>query len=100
MVVLKIREFDRFVFCHLSDIKNNKTGLRFSYALFTNWNRTIAFEFESFSKSRTNENFKSIESTDPEPFEAAVLEMNWLSEWAKVSKPYLDNNLTGLPLKL
>ncbi len=39
--------------------------------------------------------FKSIESTDPEPYEQAVLEMNWLSEWAKVSKPYLDNNLTG-----
>lgn len=38
---------------------------------------------------------KTIESTDPEPYEAAVLEMNWLSEWAKVSKPYLDNNLTG-----
>ncbi|WP_111669963.1 ADP-ribosylglycohydrolase family protein [Algoriphagus litoralis] len=39
--------------------------------------------------------FKSIESSDPEPYEAAMLEMNWLSEWAKVSKPYLDNNLTG-----
>lgn len=39
--------------------------------------------------------FKSIESTDPEPYEAAMLEMNWLSEWAKVSKPYLENNLTG-----
>jgi hypothetical protein len=39
--------------------------------------------------------FKSIESTDPEPYEAAVLEMNWLSEWAKVSKPYLEDNLTG-----
>lgn len=39
--------------------------------------------------------FKTIESTDPEPYEAAVLEMNWLSEWAKVSQPYLDNNLTG-----
>jgi hypothetical protein len=39
--------------------------------------------------------FKSIESTDPEPYEQAVLEMNWLSEWAKVSKPYLDDNLTG-----
>ena len=39
--------------------------------------------------------FKTIESTDSEPYEAAVLEMNWLSEWAKVSKPYLENNLTG-----
>ena len=39
--------------------------------------------------------FKTIESSDPEPYEKAVLEMNWLSEWAKVSKPYLDNNLTG-----
>ena len=39
--------------------------------------------------------FKTIESTDPEPYEKAILEMNWLSEWAKVSKPYLDDNLTG-----
>jgi ADP-ribosylglycohydrolase len=39
--------------------------------------------------------FKSIESSDPEPYEAAVLEMNWLSEWAKVSRPFLDDNLKG-----
>ena len=39
--------------------------------------------------------FKTIESTEPEPYEKAVLEMNWLSEWAKVSKPYLEDNLTG-----
>jgi hypothetical protein len=40
-------------------------------------------------------NLKSIESFDPEPFENAMLRLNWLSEWAKVSKPYLDDNLTG-----
>lgn len=39
--------------------------------------------------------FKAIESTDPEPYEKAVLEMNWLSEWAKVSQPYLEGNLSG-----
>ena len=37
--------------------------------------------------------FKSLESQDPEPFEKVMLEVNWLSEWAKVSKPFLDDNL-------
>ncbi|WP_245588153.1 ADP-ribosylglycohydrolase family protein [Algoriphagus terrigena] len=40
-------------------------------------------------------NLQSIESVDPEPYEAAMLQVNWLSEWAKVSKPYLDGNLTA-----
>jgi hypothetical protein len=39
--------------------------------------------------------FKSIESSDPEPYEQAMMEANWLSEWAKVSQPYLEGNLGG-----
>jgi hypothetical protein len=39
--------------------------------------------------------FKSIESNDPEPYENTLMEANWLSEWAKVSQPYLEDNLGG-----
>ncbi|WP_026952643.1 ADP-ribosylglycohydrolase family protein [Algoriphagus mannitolivorans] len=39
------------------------------------------------------EKFKSLDSQDPEPYEKIMLEVNWLSEWAKVSYPFLDNNL-------
>ncbi|MDX5340442.1 MAG: ADP-ribosylglycohydrolase family protein [Cyclobacteriaceae bacterium] len=37
--------------------------------------------------------FKSLNAQDSEPYEKIMLEVNWLSEWAKVSQPYLDNNL-------
>lgn len=39
--------------------------------------------------------FQQLESLDPEPYEQVMLEVNWLSEWAKVSQPFLDNNLIG-----
>ena len=39
--------------------------------------------------------FKQLESLDREPYEQVMLEVNWLSEWAKVSQPFLDNNLIG-----
>jgi hypothetical protein len=38
---------------------------------------------------------KKIEGTDVEPFENALQEANWLSEWAKVASPYLEDNLGG-----
>lgn len=38
---------------------------------------------------------KSTEGTDVEPFENALQEAIWLSEWAKVASPYLENNLGG-----
>jgi hypothetical protein len=38
---------------------------------------------------------KKIEGTDVEPFENALQEANWLSEWAKVATPYTDGNLGG-----
>jgi ADP-ribosylglycohydrolase len=39
------------------------------------------------------EKIKKIDSKDSEPFEAVMLEVNWLSEWAKVSQPFLKDNL-------
>jgi hypothetical protein len=38
---------------------------------------------------------KKTEGTDVEPFENALQEANWLSEWSKVASPYLDDNLGG-----
>lgn len=38
---------------------------------------------------------KNTEGTDIEPFENALQEANWLSEWAKVATPYQDANLEG-----
>ncbi len=37
--------------------------------------------------------FSEIKGIDPEPFEAAALKMGWLNEWAKVSQPFIDENL-------
>ncbi|MEB2779935.1 ADP-ribosylglycohydrolase family protein [Algoriphagus sp. C2-6-M1] len=39
--------------------------------------------------------FKDIKTTDPEPFESASLKLGWLQEWAKVSQPFIDDNLLG-----
>ncbi len=36
-----------------------------------------------------------IQSFDPEPLEKKMLQINFLQEWAKVSKPYVANNLEG-----
>ncbi len=38
---------------------------------------------------------KNTEGVDIEPFENALQEANWLSEWAKVATPYRDANLGG-----
>jgi hypothetical protein len=38
---------------------------------------------------------KSTEGNDVEPFENALQEANWLSEWSKVASPYLVDNLGG-----
>ena len=38
---------------------------------------------------------KNTEGVDVEPFENALQEANWLSEWAKVATPYRDANLEG-----
>ncbi len=37
--------------------------------------------------------YSKIEGIDPEPFEAISLKMGWLQEWAKVSQPFIDENL-------
>ncbi|MEP0713778.1 MAG: ADP-ribosylglycohydrolase family protein, partial [Algoriphagus sp.] len=50
----------------------------------------ILKNYESYAKE-----FKEIEATDPEPFEAISLKLGWLQEWAKVSQPFIDDNLVG-----
>lgn len=37
--------------------------------------------------------YSKIEGLNPEPFEAVTLKMGWLQEWAKVSQPFIDENL-------
>ncbi|MEB2774090.1 ADP-ribosylglycohydrolase family protein [Algoriphagus sp. D3-2-R+10] len=39
--------------------------------------------------------FKEIKTVDPEPFESAYLKLGWLQEWAKVSQPFIEDNLIG-----
>ncbi len=38
-------------------------------------------------------NLKNTEGFDPEPYEDAIMRMAWLQEWAKVAKPFRENNL-------
>jgi hypothetical protein len=49
--------------------------------------------FKTYEGSLTK--FKNTEGTEVEPFENALQEANWLSEWAKVAAPYRDANLGG-----
>jgi hypothetical protein len=41
------------------------------------------------------EEFAAIKDTFPESFESVNLKLGWLQEWAKVSVPFLENNLVG-----
>jgi hypothetical protein len=41
-----------------------------------------------------------MDSLDVEAYENALLKVNWLKEWAKVSKPYIENDLYGFEKKL
>jgi hypothetical protein len=52
--------------------------------------KQILTTYESYTKE-----FKEIKSTDPEPFESVSLKLGWLQEWAKVSQPFIDDNLVG-----
>jgi hypothetical protein len=45
--------------------------------------------------SASLEKLKKTEGNQVEPFENALQEANWLSEWAKVATPYVENNLSG-----
>ena len=38
---------------------------------------------------------QSVEAFDPEPIEQQLRHMTWLQEWAKVAKPFAENNLRG-----
>lgn len=49
--------------------------------------------FKTYEGSLTK--LKATEGTNVEPFENALQEANWLSEWAKVAAPYRDANLGG-----
>lgn len=49
--------------------------------------------FKTYEGSLTK--LKNTEGTEVEPFENALQEANWLSEWAKVAVPYRDANLGG-----
>ncbi len=41
------------------------------------------------------EEFEAIKDTLPESFESVTLKLGWLQEWAKVSVPFMENNLVG-----
>ncbi len=49
--------------------------------------------FKTYEGSLTK--LKNTKGTEVEPFENALQEANWLSEWAKVAVPYRDANLGG-----
>ncbi len=38
---------------------------------------------------------KAVDAFAPEPLERELMHMTWLQEWAKVAKPYLENDLEG-----
>jgi hypothetical protein len=38
---------------------------------------------------------KKLKGTDSEPYEKALMQANWLSEWAKVSEPLAEGNIQG-----
>lgn len=43
--------------------------------------------------TKEKDSIKQIESFDPEPLEKQMMKMNFLQEWAKVAKPYYENDL-------
>lgn len=66
------------------------------YLLTQSINQLNAKDFASHLLMEYRKSIKAIqkiESTDSEPFEHAMLQINWLSEWAKVSEPYVQDNL-------
>ncbi|WP_339865287.1 ADP-ribosylglycohydrolase family protein [uncultured Algoriphagus sp.] len=52
--------------------------------------REILNTYESYT-----EELKSIKGTESELFESVYLKLGWLQEWAKVSQPFIDENLVG-----
>lgn len=52
--------------------------------------KTILSRYESYTKD-----FREIKTTQPEPFEELALKMGWLQEWAKVSQPFIEDNIVG-----
>jgi hypothetical protein len=52
--------------------------------------RHILSQYENY-----REEFEAIKDTLPESFESVNLKLGWLQEWAKVSVPFLENNMVG-----
>ena len=50
----------------------------------------ILSQYENYT-----EEFEAIKDTLPESFESVNLKLGWLQEWAKVSVPFMENNLVG-----
>lgn len=44
--------------------------------------------------------YKEIDSFEPEPFEENTLHVAWLQEWAKVAKPFNENNLDAYSIAM
>lgn len=68
------------------------------YLLSQNPESLNARDFASHISTRYRtylKEFQSIDSTDPEPYEKVSLKMGWLQEWAKISEPFIQGNLTG-----
>jgi hypothetical protein len=45
-------------------------------------------------------NYKKIDSFEPEPFEENTLHVAWLQEWAKVAKPFNENDLNAYAIAM
>ncbi len=66
-----------------------------------NQNRTDSLNAKNFAQYIIDlylaemEQVKNIDAFAPEPLERELLHATWLQEWAKVAKPYTENNLDG-----
>jgi len=63
--------------------------------------KTTSLNSNEFADEILNEyqtaidHYKEIDSFEPEPYEENTLHVAWLQEWAKVAKPYNENNLNA-----
>ena len=56
------------------------------------------YHFAEFIVSAYQErikDLKAVDSFDPAPYEAALMKMSWLQEWAVVAKPFREKDLEG-----
>jgi hypothetical protein len=77
--------------------------LAVNYLLEENSGSLQSKRFASFILDEYNgylNTLHKLDSLDVEAYENALLKVNWLKEWAKVSKPYIENDLYGFEKKL